>query len=127
MTEGPKILYCHCAFAQVIPNEVKQAVLDKLLQSNTKFETVPDLCEMSARKDPILQSLCRRNKHSYSCLLQKSCVRTFSFCWLSPSKEGPQIINMRVLNAEEAINTLLANDLPSDTISSVTAQTEEVS
>ena len=53
----PRILYCHCQYAQVVPKEVKDAVLRKLCDSGVAFEAVADLCEMSARRDPALQRL----------------------------------------------------------------------
>ncbi len=52
-----KILYCRCAFAQVVPQETKDAVLEKLCESGASFETVADLCEMAARRDPRLAEL----------------------------------------------------------------------
>ena len=47
--ERPAILNCHCTYAQVVPTEVKEAVLRKLCESGGSFEAVADLCEMSAR------------------------------------------------------------------------------
>ena len=52
-----KILYCRCEFAKVVPDATKDAVLEKLCESGASFETVSDLCEMSARKDPRLAEL----------------------------------------------------------------------
>lgn len=46
-----RILYCRCAYAQVVPADVKDAVLDGLARSEAAFEMVPDLCEMAARRD----------------------------------------------------------------------------
>ena len=54
---APRILYCHCTHAQVVPKEVKEAVLKKLCDSGVSFETVADLCEMSARQDAALHRL----------------------------------------------------------------------
>ena len=48
------MLYCHCAYAKVVPADVKNAVLERIAASDVDFEAVPDLCEMSARKDPAL-------------------------------------------------------------------------
>ena len=47
-----RILYCHCAYAKVVPEETKEQVLEQLADSGVAFEAVADLCEMSARKDP---------------------------------------------------------------------------
>lgn len=52
-----KILYCRCAFAQVVPEETKNSVLEGLCESEADFECVSDLCEMAARKDPRLTEL----------------------------------------------------------------------
>ncbi|HWE96915.1 MAG TPA: hypothetical protein VG269_23340, partial [Tepidisphaeraceae bacterium] len=52
-----RIVYCHCAYAQVVPAEVKQEVLRRLAESGVAFDAVADLCEMSARRDPGLKAL----------------------------------------------------------------------
>ena len=57
MADQPRILFCHCNYAQVVPSEVKQGVLEGLCQSGRAFEAVADLCEMSARRDPALKRL----------------------------------------------------------------------
>ena len=41
MTEDKGILYCHCAYARIIPPEVKTRVLADLLSSGAPFEAVP--------------------------------------------------------------------------------------
>ena len=48
---GSRILYCHCAYAKVIPPEVKTEVLTQLASSSAEWDSVPDLCEMAARRD----------------------------------------------------------------------------
>src|SRR5436305_15278372 len=57
MTASPLIIYCHCAYAQVVPKATKEAVLRALLDSGVAFDAVADLCEMSARRDPALQQI----------------------------------------------------------------------
>jgi hypothetical protein len=52
-----RILYCHCAYAKVVPAETKTAVLEGLASANVEFDAVPDLCEMAARRDPRLAEL----------------------------------------------------------------------
>ena len=52
-----KILYCRCAFSRVVPEGTKNEVLEKLCSSGESFESVADLCEMSARRDPRLEQL----------------------------------------------------------------------
>ncbi len=52
-----RIVYCHCAYARVVPPEVKDEVLAGLANSGVAFDAVPDLCELAARQDPALQRL----------------------------------------------------------------------
>ena len=42
---GPngRILYCHCAYANVVPAATKAAVLEGLSAANVEFDAVPDL------------------------------------------------------------------------------------
>jgi len=40
----PHIIYCHCQYAQIIPQEVKEAVLRQLAESDLEFDAVADLC-----------------------------------------------------------------------------------
>ena len=54
---GAPILYCHCAFAKIVPPDVKAAVLSGLSDANVEFDAVPDLCEMAARGDARLREL----------------------------------------------------------------------
>ena len=52
-----RVLYCHCAYAKVVPEDVKKDVLARLSGSGIAFDAVADLCELSARKDPALARL----------------------------------------------------------------------
>ncbi|MEM1452440.1 MAG: hypothetical protein AAF957_12175 [Planctomycetota bacterium] len=51
-----RIVHCHCVYAKVVPARTKDEVLERLGASGVDFEAVPDLCEMSARKDEALAS-----------------------------------------------------------------------
>ena len=57
MSTPARLIYCHCAFAQVVPTETKSAVLEQLSAAEVSFEAVPDLCEMAARRDPALAEI----------------------------------------------------------------------
>ena len=53
----PNTIYCRCAFANVIPPEIKDGHLERLCAGEEPFEAVPDLCEMAARRDPQLAEI----------------------------------------------------------------------
>ncbi len=107
MDHPRRILYCHCAFAQVIPKDVKQGVLERLADSGADFECVPDLCEMSARREPLLQQLSEQPNTRIAACYPRAVQGLFTAAG-SPLKEsGLEIVNLRVLNVDEATEALL--------------------
>ncbi|MEM9018229.1 MAG: hypothetical protein AAGC68_14540 [Verrucomicrobiota bacterium] len=104
----PKLLYCRCAFAQVVPKATKDAVLEELCVSDHSFETVSDLCEMSARKDPRLEDLINDDAPLRIVACHPRAVK-----WLFHSAGFPfpedkeiEVINMRDDSAETIIAKL---------------------
>ncbi|MCX5655587.1 MAG: ferredoxin family protein [Planctomycetota bacterium] len=57
MKPAPTILYCHCAHADVISAETRRRVMEAIAQSGEACEAVADLCELAARRDPILKQI----------------------------------------------------------------------
>jgi hypothetical protein len=104
-----RILYCHCAFAKVVPPEVKSAVLDGLAEAGVEFDAVPDLCEMAARKDPRLGELA-----SGAPLHVAACYgRAVRWLFASADAHLPastRVWNMRVQNAPAIIDGMLERD-----------------
>ena len=108
MTGEPfPILYCHCAFARVVPVEVRNAVLERLAASSIEFEAVPDLCEMSARKDPRLAELSSAGSLRVAACFPRAVRGLFEAAGanLAPSV---QILNMRTETADAVADQLLA-------------------
>lgn len=99
------ILYCHCAYAKIIPTEVKEAVLKALTESRTPLEAVPDLCEMSARKDPSLKRLAERGELRIAACFPRA-VRWLFHAAGTPLEEA-DVVNMREMSAEEVVEQLL--------------------
>ncbi|MDF2374656.1 MAG: hypothetical protein P1U81_00345 [Verrucomicrobiales bacterium] len=110
MSDSPKkILYCRCAFAQVVAEGVKNEVLERLCDSGVSFETVSDLCEMSARKDPRLEKMIAGEAPVQIAACYPRAVK-----WLFhqagvpfPDEEKVEVLNMREETAEEISNKLL--------------------
>jgi hypothetical protein len=107
----PAILYCHCQYAQVLPEEVKRATLKRLCESGQPFETAPDLCELSARRDPLLKRLAAGGPLKIAACYPRAVK------WLFHSAGAPlpagetEVVNLRVLSAEQAGEALLTADL----------------
>lgn len=104
-----KILYCRCAFAQVVPEGVKNEVLERLCDSGRPFDSVPDLCEMAARKDPRLAKLLEGEGPAQIAACYPRAVK-----WLFhqagqplPEDREVEVLNMREQSAEEIAAKLL--------------------
>src|SRR5437667_7093814 len=104
--DAPRILYCNCTYAQVVPKEVKEAVLRKLCQSGVPFEAVADLCEMSARRDPALQRIAEAGAVKIAACYPRA-VRWLFSAGQAPLQEGVEVLNMRVETADSVANSLL--------------------
>lgn len=101
---SPRILYCRCAYAQVVPTDVKDAVLDGLAAAGTSFEAVPDLCEMAARRDPHLAELARAAGGLTIAACWPRAVRgLFALADAPLPERGVTILNMRTDTAETVL------------------------
>jgi hypothetical protein len=106
MTTPPRILYCHCAYAQVVPQGVKEAVLRHLSESGVAFEAVADLCEMSARRDRSLQRLAAGEGIRIAACFPRAVKWLFAAAQAPLPSDSAEILNMRTQTAEEIIEKL---------------------
>jgi hypothetical protein len=111
MTTSPRILYCHCTYAQVVPKEIKAAVLAQLADSNLSFEAVADLCEMSARRDPALQRLSAGGPLKIAACYPRAVKWLFHAANAPLSPTETEVINLRVASAEDAARDLFDSNL----------------
>jgi hypothetical protein len=100
-----RILYCHCAFAQVVPPDTKAGVLDGLCASGLSFDAVPDLCEMSARGDPALAQIASTGDATIVACYPRA-VRWLFNAAGTPLPESVRILNMRVADAAAVMSEL---------------------
>src|SRR5690348_7594290 len=107
----PRILYCHCQYAQVVPLEVKEAVLRKLAESGVAFDAVADLCEMSARQDPALKRLAEGGAVKIAACFPRAVKWLFHTAQADLPLNGAEVLNMRVQTAEEVATALFAPEL----------------
>lgn len=107
MSEPAKILYCRCAYAQVVPQGVKDAVLAGLCDSGIAFESVADLCEMAAHRDPRLQALSQSGPLRIAACFPRVVNGLFNQASCPLPKEGVEILNMRSEKAEEIVAKLV--------------------
>ena len=103
-----RILYCHCAYAQVVPAEVKERVLQKLAESGVAFDAVADLCEMSAKRDPALKQLVDGGPLKIAACYPRAVRWLFNAADTPLPEERIEIRNMRAETADAVVEALLS-------------------
>ena len=104
-----KKIYCHCAYAKIIDEEVKNAVLERISSSDEDIVCLPDICEMAARKDEELKELFSGKVKLAACY-ERSVKWLCHTAGVEVDKENVEIINMRDLNADEVCEQFLGGD-----------------
>jgi hypothetical protein len=100
-----RILYCHCAYAQVVSPETKSAVLEGLSASGVSFEAVPDLCEMSARRDPGLAQIAACEDATIVACYPRAVKWLFNAAG-ETLPDSVRVLNMRVADAPAVLSEL---------------------
>ncbi len=108
---SPRILYCHCAYAQIVPPRVKETVLRRLCDSGLAFEAVADLCEMSARRDPSLKSLVAGGALKIAACYPRAVKWLFAAAQAPLLQDKTEVLNMRTQGATEIASALISPDL----------------
>lgn len=103
-----RILYCHCAYAKVVPPETKLAVLNGLTNAGAAFEAVPDLCEMAARSDPRLRDLAAGGPLRIAACYPRAVKWLFASAGVNMGERTDVIFNMRTESAERVLEGVLA-------------------
>ena len=107
MSDTPRILYCHCQYAKVLPKETKEAVLKQLCASNIEFLAVPDLCELSARRDPLLKELAASGPLKIAACFPRAIKWLFNAANAPLPVESTQVCNLRTASPSDACAELL--------------------
>ncbi|HVS66562.1 MAG TPA: hypothetical protein VMT85_24015 [Thermoanaerobaculia bacterium] len=103
----PRVLYCNCTYAKVVPPEVKSEVLAGLCRSELAFDSVADLCELSARQDPALRRIAEGGEVTIVACYPRA-VRWLFHAGRTPLPEqGGEILNMREQGSEEILSRLV--------------------
>ena len=106
-TAAPNLVYCRCTYARVVPRQVKDGVLEALADSGVDFDAVPDLCEMSARRDPRLAEIADGRDVTIAACYPRAVRWLFSSAGAPLDKERVTILNMREETAEVVADAML--------------------
>ena len=101
-----RVLYCHCAYAKVIPAETKNAVLKGLAEAGVEFDAVPDLCEMAARRDARLGELAAEASLTIAACYPRAVRWLFAAAGADLAEKPVRVWNMRVESGETIVEGL---------------------
>lgn len=102
MSEMSRVVFCQCAYAQVVPRPVKEAVHSSLRASGIEFESIPDLCELAARRDPRLKEIVGGGAVMIAACYPRAVRWLFAAAGVELSPDAC-IFNMRTQPAEEIV------------------------
>ncbi|MFH1418556.1 MAG: ferredoxin family protein [Planctomycetota bacterium] len=103
------VLYCHCAHTDVIPPQAKREVFRQLNASGVPFEAVADLCEASARRDPMLRRLAESGDLRVAACYPRAVKWLFHAAGAPLTDGRVKVMNMREQGADEVASGLLAD------------------
>ena len=106
-----RILYCHCAYAKVVPPEAKTAVLNGLTEAGVEFDAVPDLCELAAHGADELRTLAAGGP------LRIAACYPRAVKWLFASAQAPLTGEVRIWNMRVEPPSTIVDDLTGNSAS----------
>ena len=109
MAGAQRILYCDCAYADVVPADVKGAARSRLREAGVDFEAVPDLCELAARRDPALTAIAESGDAVIIACYPRAVRWLFAYAGAPLPETGVEIVNMREEGSEAILGRLRAH------------------
>lgn len=110
MGTTPSILVCKCAQAGVLPRSVVEGLLAALSASGRPFQVVDDLCGLAAARDPGLADLAHAPVKIAACY-PRAIKWLFSAAGASLDVAQTEVVNLRVMEGQGAIERLLAAEM----------------
>ena len=107
MADCPRLLYCNCTYAKVVPDHVKTRVLEGLAASDAAFDAVPDLCEMSAAKDPALARLAANGPVRIAACYPRAVRWLFHAAGIAFDESSAEVVNMRTESPDQVLDAML--------------------
>lgn len=106
------ILYCHCQSAQLIPQHVQQGVLRRLVEAQTGFAAVPDLCGVAACSAGELRQYAEAGEVRVAACFPRAVRNLFAAAGVAIEQGAWPVANLREESPEEALRILLDGEPP---------------
>ncbi|MEI6070308.1 MAG: ferredoxin family protein [Verrucomicrobiae bacterium] len=101
-----RVLYCHCTNSRVLPAETREAALRALCDSGQPFDAVADLCELSARRDPLLKCIAAAGRVVVAACHPRTVRWLFVAAGTPLPEETTRLLNLRTGNPETVCDGL---------------------
>jgi NAD-dependent dihydropyrimidine dehydrogenase PreA subunit len=106
--QSSQILFCHCAYANALPSRVKQEVLQTLKELRLSYRPVADLCELAARKDPLLAELAGAPRLMIAACHPRAVRWLFAAGGAALRDEAVQYLDLREASPEQILPSIRA-------------------
>jgi NAD-dependent dihydropyrimidine dehydrogenase PreA subunit len=106
----PHVLFCGCAYYDIIPRETREKIRAALSGAGLVVEEVSDLCGLTARRDPRLQQWAQSPALAVVACFPRA-IRWLFHAAGAPSLNGQvRFFNMRTQTPEEITRELMMDD-----------------
>ncbi len=102
-----RVIVCECIHSDIIPQDVKRDVSAKLHEAGIAVDTVPDLCGLAARRDPMLEQVARADSIRIVACFPRAVKWLFDAAGAPLPAEDVGILNMRTQSAEEIVRMIV--------------------
>lgn len=123
MATEKRILFCHCAYSQIVPAGTKAAVLAALRAAGVDFRAAADLCELAAKRDPALRELAGDSELAVVACYPRAVKWLFAAAGAPLTDGKAEILNMRVSPPGQIVRLLLGED--ADALAEAAAPADE--
>ena len=110
-----RVIFCSCAYFDVIPQTSKTRILGSLQASAVPTESVADLCGMAARRDPRLRVWAQADSLAIVACYPRAVRWLFNAAGAPLDDRRVRFFNMRTQSPDEIIAALLPEPLPGAT------------
>ncbi len=102
-----RIVYCRCAQADTLPPAARQELGEALGDSGLRYDAVADLCELAARKSPLLPELAAERRLVIAACHPRAVKWLFAAGNAPLREEGVLFLDMREASAGELRRSIL--------------------
>jgi len=106
MPKDLHVLYCHCAYTDLVSPEARQAVLRGLVAAGVAVQAVADLCGMAARRDPALAEVVKHKDLRIVACHPRAVRWLMAWAGTPLPRGGAEVLNLRTDGAEAVLKAL---------------------